>query len=146
MTNMDEMFVNAVSFNQKLCGAPWVRSKASQENIFRGSSGSIPRKLCAQASTPATDQAPHQHVPHRPLPGRELIGRTPISTPFVTSMIDRKRTCPRCGKFRTSGRVSCCAPGGAWFKNCGRFRSKIVDHNWSEGAKACKCKLKGNDM
>ena len=49
-------------------------------------------------------------------------------------------------KYRKSGRVSCCAPGGAWFKNCGGLGSKNVDHRWSEGVKACKRKFKANHM
>merc|ERR1719174_1643012 len=47
-------------------------------------------------------------------------------------------SCPRCGTFRKSGRVSCCAPGGAWFKNCGGLGSKFLNHRWSEGVKSCK--------
>merc|ERR1719201_3088543 len=46
-------------------------------------------------------------------------------------------TCPKCGTFKKSGRVSCCAPGGAWFKNCGGAGNKNVGHRWSEGTEAC---------
>ena len=49
-------------------------------------------------------------------------------------------------KYRKSGRVSCCAPGGAWFKNCGGLGSKFLNHRWSEGVKACKRKFKANNM
>merc|ERR1719174_2628569 len=40
--------------------------------------------------------------------------------------------------FKKSSRVSCCAPGGDWYKNCGGVGNKHVDHSWSEGAQACK--------
>merc|ERR1719305_1436371 len=46
--------------------------------------------------------------------------------------------CPKCGTFKKSGRKSCCAPGGAWFKNCGGIRQTKVDHKWFEGVAACK--------
>ena len=128
MTNMDDMFLNAASFNQKLCGASWVRSKASKNDMFDGSSGSISRRVCTS------------------IPDRELIVRVPTSTPFIASTIDRAITCPRCGIFRKSGKVSCCAPRGAWFKNCGGIGSKNADHKWSEGMKACKRKFKVNNM
>ena len=49
-------------------------------------------------------------------------------------------TCPKCGAFTKSGRVSCCAPGGAWFKNCGGARNGNADHKWIEGVTACKGK------
>merc|ERR1719247_2057882 len=61
-----------------------------------------------------------------------------MSTPSIASTIDRAITCAKCGTFRKSGKVSCCAPGGAWFKNCGGLGSKIFYYRWSEGVKACK--------
>merc|ERR1719201_2527079 len=59
------------------------------------------------------------------------------STPVITPTVTHKTKCPKCGKFKQSGRVSCCAPGGAWFKNCGSAGSR-VDHRWFEGTEACK--------
>ena len=41
VTNMDQMFFNAAPFNQTLCGAAWVNSKATKRRMFEGSSGSI---------------------------------------------------------------------------------------------------------
>merc|ERR1719201_917096 len=127
---------------RKLCGVHWLRSQASKNNMFEGSSGLISRTVCTSAHTPLTNQSPHQYLSRRPISERELIGRTPISTsvstPFITSTIDGTATCSRCGTFRKSGRVSCCAPGGAWFKNCGGLGNRNVDHRWSEGVKACK--------
>merc|ERR1719201_1325614 len=61
------------------------------------------------------------------------------STPVITPTVTHKTKCPKCGKFKQSGRVSCCAPGGAWFKNCGSAGSR-VDHRWFEGTEACKPK------
>ena len=142
VTNMDRMFRDAASFKQNLCGATWVRSKASKVDMFAGSSGSISRTVCTSVSTPVTNEAPHQYSSRRPIIERELIVRTPISASSITSTIDGTIMCPRCGTFRKSGRVSCCAPGGAWFKNCGGLRNKNIDHRWSEGVKACKRKFK----
>ena len=48
--------------------------------------------------------------------------------------------CAKCGRFGKSGRVSCCATGGAWYKNCGGAANKNVDHRWFEGVEACKRK------
>ena len=150
VTHMDYMFLGAALFEQDLCGAHWVRSKASKKDMFEGSSGSILRTWCTPPRTRVTKQAPSQHVSRQSIPERELIARTPtgtsVSTPSITSTIDRTITCPRCGAFQRSGKVSCCAPGGAWFKNCGGLGSKSVDHRWSEGVKACKRKFKTNDM
>ena len=144
VSSMNYMFSNARSFNQKLCGADWSRSKASKYDIFQGSSGSISRTACTSAPTPVTDQNPHLYVSSGAMPERELVVRKPIntavSTRSITSTIDRMITCPMCGLFRKAGRASCCAPGGAWFKNCGGLGNKNVDHKWSEGVKACERK------
>ena len=138
VTSMDGMFFHAKSFKQKLCGADWVNSKASKTDMFTGSSGSISRVPCTATATAANNQ----YSSRQPIRERELIVRTSVSTPSITSNFDRTITCARCGTFRKSGRVSCCAPGGAWFKNCG---SKIFGHSWSEGMKACS-KFKTNNM
>merc|ERR1712210_217470 len=80
------------------------------------------------------------------MPERELIVRTPIatsaiksvSTPAIPSTVTKPMACPKCGTFKKSGRVSCCAPGGAWYKNCGGDANKNVDHKWLEGTEACR--------
>ena len=48
------------------------------------------------------------------------------------------RACPKCAAIKKSGKFSCCARGGAWFKNCGMFVTKNVDHTWVEGVQACR--------
>ena len=40
-TNMNYMFNGAANFTHTLCPAPWVESKASQEDMFQGSAGCI---------------------------------------------------------------------------------------------------------
>ena len=141
---MDDMFFNAASFNQKLCGSAWVRSKASKKGMFSDSPGSISWRVCKSTTTQGT----RQYVSRRPITERELIVRTPISTsvntPSITPTIGIPLACPKCGTFRKSGRVSCCAPGGSWFKTCGGVVNKNVDHRWSEGVKSCKRKFKSN--
>ena len=138
---MDNMFFNAASFRQKLCGSAWVRSKASKNEMFVGSFGSILRKLCRSATT----QSKRRYVPRQPITKRELIVRTSVSMPFITfSTTAKTLACQTCGTFYKSGRASCCAPGGAWFKSCGGVSNKNVDHRWSEGVKACKRKFEAH--
>merc|ERR1719305_874041 len=69
-----------------------------------------------------------EYVSRRPISERELIARTASNTP----------ACPKCGKFKKSGRASCCAPGGTWFKNCGSAGNKKFGHTWFEGIQVCK--------
>ena len=37
-----------------------------------------------------------------------------------------------------SGKLSCCARGGAWFENCGTSDNSNTEHTWVEGVQACK--------
>ena len=37
-----------------------------------------------------------------------------------------------------SGKRSCCARGGAWFKNCGDASDTKFDHTWIEGVRVCE--------
>ena len=46
--------------------------------------------------------------------------------------------CPQCAAIKKSGKLSCCAPGGAWFENCGTSGNSNTDHTWLEGVQACK--------
>ena len=148
--NMNKMFFRAASFKQKLCGAEWVRSKASKKDMFTGSSGSISQTVCTSGLSLTAKKTTRAHISHRTVPERELIVRMPISasvsTPSTISPIANTITCPKCQTFQKSGRASCCAPGGAWFRKCGGFGNQNVDHSWSEGVKACKCKFKANGM
>ena len=150
INDMDAMFFQAVAFKQNLCGDAWAHSKASKVSMFTGSSGSISRTACMSKPTLVTTQVTHQYVSRRPITERELKARAPItmtvstSTLVIAPTIAHKIQCPKCGKFKKSGRVSCCAPGGDWFKNCAGVGNKHVAHSWSEGVKACKCKSKAN--
>merc|ERR1719362_2836881 len=135
VTNMELMFMGAESFEQKLCGDAWVRSNAADILMFAGSHGSILSTVCMPSFTPDDTQVTTDYVTRRPLTGRELVVRTPISTLVSTPAFSK---CPKCGTFAKSGRVSCCAPGGAWYKKCGSAANKNVDRKWSEGAAACK--------
>ena len=49
--------------------------------------------------------------------------------------------CTKCGITNKTGRHSCCARGGAWFKNCGDADDTQFDHTWIQGMQACKSKL-----
>ena len=46
--------------------------------------------------------------------------------------------CPKCRALKKSGKYSCCARGGAWFKNCGDADDTQFDHTWAEGIESCK--------
>ena len=102
-----------------------------------------------------------QYVTRRPLTERELkiviaalnkpvstsrIVRAAIKTPVSTSTLaitsTNTMTCPKCGAFEKSGRLSCCAPGGAWYKNCGGAGNRNAFYRWVDGIAACKCKSK----
>ena len=122
-------------------------AKASQKNMFRGSSGSISRTVCTLAAKSVSSQVPRQHGSRQQIPERELIVRTPISTSASTALyFDPTMACPNCGTFRKSGRVSCCAPGGAWFKHCGGLGTSNVDYSWDDGVATCKRKFMYNYM
>ena len=66
--------------------------------------------------------------------------------PSIPPPTATETACPKCGVFKKSGRPSCCAPGGAWFQNCGGLGDKNVGHSWSEGVDACERKLYADDM
>ena len=141
VVTMDYMFCHwqgGSSFKQKLCGAAWARSKATKKSMFTGTFGSISSQGCNLTTTP-------HYVSRRPITERELIVVTPITTSVKTRTLaitsTNQMTCPECGMFMKSGRVSCCAPGGAWYTNCGGSVNRNVGHRWSEGVEACKCKF-----
>ena len=60
---------------------------------------------------------------------------SPLAIPTTTVSVS---TCPKCGSTNKSGKLSCCARGGAWFKKCGDAGDTQFDHTWSEGIHACK--------
>ena len=64
----------------------------------------------------------------------------PIEAPTAAarSVVSRINDCDKCGVTKTSGKLSCCARGGAWFKNCGDAGDTHVDHTWVEGIHVCK--------
>ena len=46
--------------------------------------------------------------------------------------------CPKCSFSKKSGKLSCCARGGAWFQECGDAGDSKFGHTWFEGMQACK--------
>ena len=54
----------------------------------------------------------------------------------VTTSVSGKE-CSKCGNTKTSGKLSCCARGGTWFKKCGDAGDTKFDHSWVEGIQAC---------
>merc|ERR1719409_1269105 len=102
VVTMDFMFWHSKlsSFKQKLCGDAWVHSKASKEQMFTGSFGSISSQVCTSSTT-------RQHVSRRPRPERELIVRALMTTLAKTRTLaitsSNALTCPECGAFQKSG-------------------------------------------
>ena len=144
--DMSKMLYYATSFTQKLCTTAWVHSKARKDSMFEGSSGSISQVVCTAPHLSATTLAARQSVPRQTHPERELIAHILISTPAISPIIASTSMCPKCGTFVKSGRVSCCAPGGAWYENCGGAGNRNVDHTLLEGTNACKRKFKATCM
>ena len=65
----------------------------------------------------------------------------PGTTTTARSVAKLTKASPRCAKCVTtnkSGRQSCCARGGAWFKNCGDAGDMKFNHTWAEGIQACE--------
>ena len=126
--NMDSMFMGAKSFRRQLIGAAWVHSKATKKVMFEGSSRSISGTVCGASSQ-------QRWLARWRKANTSIV--TSLTTPDVASAI---AICPNCGTFKRSGRVSCCAPGGAWYHNCGNVSRTNLGHSWLEGVEACKRK------
>ena len=56
-------------------------------------------------------------------------------------MTTARPVCPHCGTIKKSGKSSCCARGGSWFKNCGSTGNAKLDHTWYEGIRVCKTRV-----
>ena len=106
--------MDAISFNQQLCGAAWVHSKATKEEMFEGSLGSIPQAVCTRVFSPQSQPelkdaidafltlSPNgdwSHGPHGPpgLPGPPR-GRTPdehlrLAVEFAESLNELEKSC-----------------------------------------------------
>ena len=71
------------------------------------------------------------------------IARSDAKADLVTvpTSIVVKPVCRICGRSKNSGKSSCCARGGAWFKKCGDMDDTQFEHTWAEGVQACKGKL-----
>ena len=46
--------------------------------------------------------------------------------------------CLKCGTFKKSGKRSCCARGGTWFRKCGDVGDAKLEHTWADGMQACR--------
>ena len=67
-----------------------------------------------------------------------LHNSTDATTTASLSTTSDSSGCPTCSTIKKSGKLSCCARGGAWFKNCGDVGDTTFDHTWAEGIQACK--------
>jgi surface protein len=55
----------------------------------------------------------------------------------ISSINAPAATCPKCVPTK-SGKSSCCARGGSWFKKCGEPGDSNFEHTWFEGNLACE--------
>ena len=62
---------------------------------------------------------------------------TAVTAATVKSAVASASKCPKCGTTKKSGKLSCCAHGGAWFKKCGDAGDTQFVHTWTEGIQAC---------
>ena len=60
---------------------------------------------------------------------------TPATTTTATA---RVLACPKCRTVKRSGKLSCCARGGAWFGKCGDPGDSEYAYTWLEGIEACE--------
>ena len=65
-----------------------------------------------------------------------------VTTLVVPSATPASSKCPKCAT-NNAGKLTCCASGGSWFKNCGDPGDPAFDHTWQEGVQACKGTLMG---
>ena len=70
---------------------------------------------------------------------------TVVQTGTVQTIIEREimvaassPVCPRCAMVKRSGKLSCCARSGSWYKNCARTSDSAFEHTWNEGLAACR--------
>ena len=90
---------------------------------------------CSKVLDAAAVSMYHKPAPEPARPGSKTPSLTmPTSTTAMS-------VCPKCGTIKNSGRLSCCARGGAWFKSCGDVGDTQFDHTWTEGIRACKSTL-----
>ena len=67
---------------------------------------------------------------HSPVP-------TEAATATTEAAVSNNKGCSKCGILKKSGKLSCCARGGDWFKNCGDISDSNFGHTWVEGIQAC---------
>ena len=60
-----------------------------------------------------------------------------LLTTSASAASNEHERCPMCGMAKKSGKLSCCARGGAWFQTCGDVGNKQFEHTWVEGVQAC---------
>ena len=93
VTNMKNMFWNARSFEQNLCGAFWINSKAIKTGMFEGSFGSISRTVCTTSSK--------SHMPITSVrPGLKILSKQDLKSEIVDYL-----------KWSPEGRCFACPQG-----------------------------------
>ena len=119
---MRSTFEGAVSFNVDI--SKWDVSNVKNMRLMFFGAASFAQTLCGTAWVNAKASKTNMFVGS---PGS-------ISSVCASS----SAVCAACAPHRASGEPSCCAPGGAWFQNCGKQGDPRFDHTWDEGIKACE--------
>ena len=84
VVNMENMFRNARSFEQNLCGVYWVNSKAIKTGMFEGSFGSISRTVCTSSS----NNAASKKMPSTSTrPGLEIVSKQHLKSEIADYLI-----------------------------------------------------------
>ena len=68
---------------------------------------------------------------------KRLFSSADAPAEMNVSALSSSNGCVKCATNK-AGKRSCCARGGAWFKNCGDAGDPQFDHSWTEGIQACK--------
>ena len=82
----------------------------------------------------------HQWVPMSTVCHCVINGHVPTEAESTMNLFAARGRdeCLICAISKKSGKRSCCARGGAWFKNCGDVGDIKFDHTWAEGMHICK--------
>ena len=83
-------------------------------------------------------------IPGQTAAPRQTTAATPGQTAATRGPVKPLPACPTCGTIKQTGKLSCCAGGGAWVGKCGDPGDSSFDHTWGEGTEACKGKPIGD--
>ena len=136
-------------------GTTTVAMKATRSLITRGSRASRPVRVSSQHIglvfmkvknsniNQSLARLTNAHTPFLAAVGPPVTVKPVVPTVTATPIaVNPGTTCPKCGTVKKTGKRSCCAGGGSWYKKCGDEGDSKFDHTWTQGFQACTGKLK----